>query len=60
MKHAHAHGTLKHHCQMLIGARKLKLPEESLHRYIDEMEKAFNELHDEFGTLKEINEGNRK
>jgi len=57
MKYARAYGVLKHHCQMLIGARDMGLDEDSLNRYIESLEKAFNELHNEDGTLKEINDG---
>ena len=58
MKYAHAYGTLKHHVEMVIAVSEADFPDDTLEQYIKRMAKAYKELLNEDGTLKEINEGN--
>ncbi len=53
-KYINAYGTLHSHSKILIYARKLNFRQESINHFVDELAKAFNELHNEDGTLKEI------
>ena len=57
MKYARAYGTLKSHIEIIIASHDKGMADYTGFS-IDRLKDAYNELHNEDGTLKEIDEGN--